>query len=343
MITKSLIGKSAAALSALCGIGFLSRGALYRYKDTSTIKTFAKRDISGQAVLVTGATSGIGYCVAKGLVSSGAKIIIASRNRRRGWEVVKELQEAGAVEPLFLDLDLSNRASITHCSKEIREASKGKLSIIINNSGMINHSGDTVFGRERSLVTNHLGPFLLTMLLLPDVLENSSRYPGRIIQVGSRTEKMGKLDLDEMKTSGFTRSFDGEDGGDFTGLKAYSDSKLANVLFSRELQRHLEIAGSNVKSICVSPGLVSTSLFSPRSSWKVALFYPFLRLFARSAEEGAHSILYAALALDVEGGSFISDGEPVATQSEISKDPELAKGLWEVSKGIMCPEMELAV
>jgi len=340
MITKSLVGKS---IVAICGTGFLAMGAIYRYRDISNIKPFARRDISGQAVLVTGATSGIGYGVAKGLAGSGAKIIIASRNRRRGWEVVKELQEAGAVEPLFLDLDLSNRASITHCSEEIREASKGKLSIIINNSGMINPSGDTVFGREKSLVTNHLGPFLLTMLLLPDVLENSSRYPGRIIQVGSRTEIMGKLDLEEMKTSGFTRSFDGENGDDFTGLKAYSDTKLANLLFTRELQRRLEIAGSDVKSICVSPGLVSTGLFTMGLTWKMAFFYPFVRMFTRSGDEGAHSVLYAALAPEVEGGSFIGDGEPVAKQSELSKDSELAKGLWEVSKFMMCPDMELAV
>jgi len=156
MISKSMI---AASIPAICGTGFLAAGASYRRKDIANIKPFTKRDISGQAVLVTGGTSGIGYSVVKGLASTGAKIIMASPQRERGLEIVEELKEAGSVEPLFFDLDLQNVGSITHCSEEIRKASKGKLSIIINNAGMINKNGDTVNGQERSLYTNHFGPF----------------------------------------------------------------------------------------------------------------------------------------------------------------------------------------
>jgi len=177
------------------------------------------------------------------------------------------------------------------------------------------------------------------MLLLPDILENSSRYPCRIVQVCSRAEQAGKIDLDEIKSSGFTRNFP----GGFDGMQAYSDSKQAMLLFTLELHRRLELAGSDVKSVCATPGIVATGLLPPTLSWKIVLFYPFFRTFCRSTEEGAHGVLYAALAPDVKGGSYTMDGMPVATQSEISKDPKLAEDLWELSRAIMCPDMELPI
>lgn len=332
------MAKLVAKGTAIVGTGLLAAGTIFRYRDSARLKPFAKRDISGQTVLVTGGTTGIGYAVVKGLVSSGAKIITCAPDRQRGLEVIEELKEAGAVDPMFFDLDLRNKASITQCCNEIKKASNGNLSMIINNAGMMSKTGDQVDGLEQCLSTNILGPFLLTMLLLPEVLRNSSRYPGRIIQTGSRTEQFGMIDLDEIKKSGFTRAFDVYDGE-----MAYADSKLAIVLFTRELQRRLEINGSDVTALCVTPGMVCTAILPPTLSWKVLLIYPFYNMFARSPVQGAHGILQAALAHDVEGGSFTWDGLPVASQSDISKDPELAKGFWEVARSIMCPDMELPV
>jgi len=334
MISKTLIAQSTAA----CGTALLAAGTIHRLRDKARIKPFPKRDISGQTVLVTGGTTGIGHCIVKGLASSGAKIITAAPDLQRGSEVIEELRELGAIEPAFVHLNLQQKSSINQCSKEVLEASEGNLSMIINNAGMMNGDGNTVEGLEKVLSTNILGPFLLNMLLLPEVLANSSRFPGRIIQVGSRAERGGKPDLDAIKSSGFSRAFD----SGYDASNAYADSKVALLWFTRELNRRLDIAGSDVKSVCVTPGMVYTGIMPANMSWTVAAIYPLYRVFSRTTEEGAHGILHAALAPDIQGGSYTFDGE-VCNQSEISKDPELAKGFWEVSRSLMCPDIELPV
>ena len=270
--------------------------------------------MKGKICLITGATSGIGRATAMALAKMGADIVVTTRDERRGAETKKGLVERTGNESIdVLFCDLSSLQSVKDCSDRFRSA-HDRLDVLINNAGIWERRRSlSKDGIELTFAVNHIAPFLMTNLLL-DILRRSA--PSRVISVSSSLHG-GTIDFDDI---GFERRF--------SGMMAYRQSKLADMLFIKELSRRLE--GSSVTANCLMPGMVSTGL-ARNSMWiNRAVF----RAFGSSPEKGARTAVYLASSPDVEKTS----GEcfarcRIAKTSEESNDPALAKRFWEFSEG----------
>ena len=205
----------------------------------------SKARLDGKTVIITGANTGIGKETAIDLARRGARVILACRSVERGEKAAVEVRErSGNENAEFRQLDLSSLASVRQFSAKILEE-EPRIDILINNAGvMMCPYSKTVDGFEMQFGTNHLGHFLLTNLLLDRIKEAPS---GRIINVSSMAYRFGKINFDDLNSE---QSY-GE-------MRAYYQSKLANVLFTRSLAKHLE--GTNVTANCLHPGAVTTEL-----------------------------------------------------------------------------------
>jgi NAD(P)-dependent dehydrogenase (short-subunit alcohol dehydrogenase family) len=272
-------------------------------------------DLSGQTIVVTGASSGIGEAAARGLAGAGARVVLAVRDTAKGTSVTERID--GDTEVRELDLaDLrSVRAFATQWS--------GPIDVLINNAGiMAVPEARTVDGFESQIGTNHLGHFALTQLLLPEVT-------GRVVTVASSAAERGRIDLDDLnwKRRRYRR------------WHAYSQSKLANLLFTFELDSRLRAAGSDVLALAAHPGVAATDLF--RGSLATRLAAPFIKLTTGSPTDGALPTLFAATQ-DLAGGMYIGpDGgmttkvTPVpASLSDTATDPVVARALWDLSEAL---------
>jgi NAD(P)-dependent dehydrogenase (short-subunit alcohol dehydrogenase family) len=272
--------------------------------------------MSDKICLVTGATSGIGRATAIALAELGATVVVAGRNERLGRETAEEIRAVTGGRPAdYLIADLSSQREVRELARRFRERYP-RLDVLVNNAGVITRertvTGD---GIETQLAVNHLAPFLLTHLLV-DLLRATS--PARIVTVASQVEASGTIDFEDI---GGERHYD--------PIAAYSQSKLANVLFTYELARRLE--GSGVTANCLHPGVIATQLLDdylgrPRMLRFVA------RLRNPGPAEGARTSVYLASSPEVErvSGKYFVDSRP-ATSSSRSRDPDLAKKLWEFS------------
>ena len=197
---------------------------------TTSEDSTALPDLTGRVVVVTGASSGIGEASARALAVAGAKVVLAVRDTAKGERIAATIAGDTEVRPL----DLEDLASV----RAFAAAWTGPIDILINNAGiMLVAEGRTADGFERQIGTNHLGHFVLTNLLLPHIT-------GRIVTVASNAHARGQIDLDDLNWH--TRPYDTS--------QAYSDSKLANLLFTFELQRRLTAGGSSVRAMAVHPG-----------------------------------------------------------------------------------------
>jgi NAD(P)-dependent dehydrogenase (short-subunit alcohol dehydrogenase family) len=269
--------------------------------------------MTDKIVVVTGASSGIGEATARALAGAGATVILAVRDQAKGERVASSIAGDTEVRPL----DLEDLASV----RAFAAGWSGRLDILINNAGiMLVPEARTTDGFERQIGTNHLGHFALTSLLLP-YLTN------RVVTVSSNAHERGRLDLDDLNWR--TRPY--------RSSQAYSDSKLANLLFTLELQRRLTEAGSNVRALAVHPGMVRTNLFGHRPV-QAAIFGFLGRLVMQDPPHGARSTLFAATQ-DIPGGSFVEPGgfghlrgsPGIAAASPLAYDLPLARGLWDLS------------
>jgi retinol dehydrogenase 14 len=266
--------------------------------------------------LITGATSGIGKATAIGLANMGASVVMVGRDRGKGQAALAEIKERSANASVDLLLaDLSSQEDIRRLADEFKEAYP-RLDVLVNNAGVIRSRRiRTADGIEMTFAVNHLAYFLLTNLLL-DVLKASA--PSRIVNVASGEQRNGTIDFDDLQ---------GEMG--YKGAKAYSQSKLATVLFTYELARKLE--GTGVSASCLHPGVVGTNLGSGVSGvfgFTVRALTPLMK----SPEKGAQTSIYLASSPEVEGvsgGYFVKKAE--ARSSDVSYDESLARRLWEVS------------
>ena len=274
-------------------------------------------DLTGTTAIVTGASSGVGLVTARALAASGARVVLAVRNIGKGQAAAAAI--AGLTE--VRELDLARLESV----RAFAAGWDGPVNLLINNAGVSARSlTRTADGFEMDLGTNHLGHFTLTGLLLPHVT-------GRIVTVASQAERGARLDLDDL---GWQRR-------PFAPMRAYNDSKLANLLFTAELQRRLTAAGSPVRANAAHPGLVHTGIYASDGPRRPAdlIWGAILGLAAQSPEQGALPTLYAAVA-DVPGDSFAGPrhlahmrGAPqLIGRSAAAKDPELARRLWAVSE-----------
>lgn len=274
-------------------------------------------DLSGQTVVVTGASSGIGAVTAGELSRAGAKVVLGVRDVAKGEAIAARM----AGETDVRRLDLTDLASV----REFAGGWAGHLDILINNAGiMMVPAGRTADGFELQIGTNHLGHFALTNLLLPQIT-------GRIVTVTSDLHKIGKIKVDDLNWENRT----------YKPLGAYCQSKLANVLFTLELQRRLTSSGSVVRAVAAHPGVAETNLISHVGGFQGAVSKLFLGPITQDGEHGALPTLYAATQ-DIPGGSYVgpdgvihTKGYPeVSKPSRLSRNADLARRLWDASASL---------
>jgi NAD(P)-dependent dehydrogenase (short-subunit alcohol dehydrogenase family) len=265
----------------------------------------------GKVAIVTGANSGMGKEISLGLARLGATLVMVSRNRQRGEAARAEVeQQTGNSSVELLLADLSSQQSIRKLAREF-EAGHDRLHLLVNNAGMSSpRRTETADGLETVFATNHLGPFLLTNLLLP-VLKASA--PSRIVTVSSGAQAMGKLDFDDLQSA---RSY-GE-------IRVYNASKLANILFTCELARRIE--GSGVTANAVEPGFVKTNL-------KVPFPFSIFSFMRGKAVDGAKPSIFLASSPEVEetSGAFFNNKGVAIKSSKVTYDAATAARLWKVS------------
>jgi NAD(P)-dependent dehydrogenase (short-subunit alcohol dehydrogenase family) len=272
-------------------------------------------DQRGRTVVVTGANSGLGRATAAAFAQAGAHVVLAVRDPERGERAAAGL--AGSTE--VRRLDLADLASV----RAFARAWDGSLDVLVNNAGvMAVPRGRTVDGFETQLGTNHLGHFALTNLLLGHVAD-------RVVTVSSAAHRHGRIDLDDLNW----------ERRRYRRWAAYGQSKLANLLFTLELDRRLVEAGSPVRALAAHPGYAATNLqLRTGSILQTSLMAVTNRLFAQSDAMGALPTLYAATQ-DLPGGSYVGPdgtgerrGHPTLVgRTAAAGDTELARRLWDRS------------
>jgi NAD(P)-dependent dehydrogenase (short-subunit alcohol dehydrogenase family) len=289
-------------------------------------------DLSGKTIIVTGGNSGIGYEAAKQLARKGARVVLACRDLEKARAAIGAIsgEHRGAAAEA-LQLDLASLASVRSFASAFL-AEHNALDVLCNNAGvMALPYRKTADGFEMQLGTNHIGHFALTGLLLERLLAT----PGaRVVNVSSGAHRVGAIHFDDLQWEHGYRKW-----------AAYGQSKLANLLFTYELQRKLSAAGANVIALACHPGYAATNLQTagPRmegSTWMESLSGFANRVAAQSAAMGALPTLYAATAPDVSGGDYIGPdgigelwGHPKKVQSNRrSHDTAVAAKLWEISE-----------
>jgi len=270
----------------------------------------------GRTVVVTGANSGLGRATAAGLAGAGAHVVLAVRDRTRGEQTAATIDGSTEVR----ELDLADLSSV----RRFADAWDGALDVLVNNAGvMAVPAGTTKDGFELQLGTNHLGHFALTNLLLP-------RITDRVVTVSSGLHRRGVIELDDLNWQ--TRPY--------SPFGAYGQSKLANLLFTLELQRRLQRDGSSVRALASHPGYAATNLqFHSGRPLRDRLSGLGNRVFAQTEEMGALPSLFAATQ-DLPGASFVGPdsltemrGHPTLVgRSAAASDVTMAQRLWEASE-----------
>jgi len=275
-------------------------------------------DIRGKTVLVTGATSGIGLEASVALARQGARVIMIGRNQAKTEAARADVaSRSGSKEVSYLLADFASQASVRALANAVRSQAD-RLDVLVNNAGGVNKARTvTADGIETTFAVNHLGYFLLTNLLLDLVVKSA---PARVVTVASVGHRRGTLDFEDL---GFER-------GGYSIMRAYSRSKLANILFANELARRR--AGSGVTSNSLHPGSVDTNIWSGAPLWAKPIIQVLLRPFFISAEKGGERIVQLAASPELEGvtGKYFEDGKAV-DPAPLARDASLATRLWDVS------------
>lgn len=280
-------------------------------------------DQKGRVAIVTGSSSGIGYEAARVLAGKNATVIVAVRNLDKGNKASDKIKaEFPEADVRVMELDLANLASVRGFVEEFKKH-HSRLDLLINNAGvMMPPYSKTVDGFELQFGTNHLGHFALTGLLM-DLIKATP--DARIVTVSSGAHNYGKIDFDDLNW----------EKRKYQKMKAYADSKIANLYFTNELQRRLEAADIQALATAAHPGWTATEL------QRHAGLFRFLNpIFSQHITMGALPTLCAAVAEDVEGCDYFGPdgwremkGYPkVVTPNRLSQDDAIAKRLWEVSE-----------
>jgi NAD(P)-dependent dehydrogenase (short-subunit alcohol dehydrogenase family) len=269
--------------------------------------------LKNKIVLITGATSGIGKETALGLAKLGATIVFTTRDNLKGEKTKKELIATTNNKNIhMLKCDLASFESIRNCCKEFK-SKYDKLHVLINNAGVWDFKRrESKDGIENIFATNYLAPFLMTNLLL-DILKKSS--PSRVINVTSGMH-YGTINFDDIE---FKQKF--------SGAKAYRQSKLGLILYTRLLAKKLE--GTGVTINCVHPGMNKTDLGRDAGGFSQMIF----KLMGKDPEIGAETSIFLASSPDVENitGEYFAK-EKIRRSSKESYDMDLAEKVWNVSE-----------
>ena len=288
-------------------------------------------DLTGKVIIVTGGNSGIGFEAAKEFARKGAQTILACRNPAKASSALTQLQaEIPKAKAEVMQLDLSSLASVRAFADAFL-AKYDQLDVLANNAGiMMVPYGTTEDGFEKQLGTNHMGHFALTGLLLERLLKT----PGsRVVSISSGGHRMGNMDFDNLMFEG---------GQEYTPISSYGRSKLANLLFTYELQRRLDAANANTIAVAAHPGGSRTNLADHLgdTAWYWKLLMPLMPLIMQSPAMGAMPTIRAAVGSDVKGGDYYGPGgmgemrgAPVKVKSnDASHNAEDARRLWEASE-----------
>jgi NAD(P)-dependent dehydrogenase (short-subunit alcohol dehydrogenase family) len=272
--------------------------------------------MDGRVCMVTGSNSGIGKATAMALAKLGSTIVMVCRDRNRGESSRAEIRERSGNESIDLMIaDLSSLQSVRQLAGDFVQKYK-RLDVLINNAGLVCLTrSTTVDGLETTFSVNYLSQFLLTNLLLP-VLRTST--PARIVCVSSSSHYGAGTDFDPKALRRYSI------------MRAYGQSKLAQILFTHELARRLE--GSGVTINCLHPGAVATKMWS-RFPMPLNYLSKVVTVFLKSPEEGAETVLYLASSPEVDGVSgkyFVNRKE--AESSSVSYNAEAATRLWQLSE-----------
>lgn len=284
-------------------------------------------NLNGKTVIITGANSGIGFEAVKALSAMGAKVIMAVRSKEKGqaaFDAILEDSDSAKVE--LMQLDLADLESVRAFASGF-QSRFNQLDLLINNAGvMIPPYGKTKDGFELQFGSNHLGHFALTGLLLP-LLKNT---PGsRVVTLSSIAHRGASIDFNNL---------DGSKG--YKAMKFYGQSKLANLLFAKELDNRFKQHGINTLSIACHPGISNTNLFKMGKAETPRYLKGLMRFFSQPANMGVLPTLYAATDESRKGGEYIGPdgrgnrkGNPaIETPAAGVYDETTMKKLWDVSE-----------
>jgi NAD(P)-dependent dehydrogenase (short-subunit alcohol dehydrogenase family) len=270
--------------------------------------------MKGKVVVITGATSGIGQVAAEQLAELGARMVLVARDKTRGEAALARLSERGpgAVHSVHY-ADLSRVAEMKRVAAEIA-AAEPRVDVLINNAGALFGSRQvTADGLELTFATNHVAYFVLTRGLLDRL---TAAAPARVVNTSSDAHKGNRLDFNDLQFA-----------NNYSGFKVYGTSKLANILYTRELARRL--AGTGVTANCLHPGFVATR-FGDQSGGMLSVGVKLAKNFAISPEKGAKTIVYLASSdevANVTGKYFYKCRE--ATPTREAQDDDAARRLWQ--------------
>ncbi|KAM9754611.1 retinol dehydrogenase 13-like [Menidia menidia] len=284
----------------------------------------SKARLDGKTVLITGANTGIGKETAVDLAKRGARVILACRDMDRANKAAQDVRKrSGNNNVIVKKLDLASLESVRHFAKDVL-ASEERLDVLINNAGVMScPQWKTEDGFEMQFGVNHLGHFLLTNSLL-ELIKKSA--PSRVVNVSSLAHERGQIYFDDINQE-----------KDYLPRRSYAQSKLANVLFTKELAKRLQ--GTGVTTYSLHPGVIRTELgrhFWPSMAlWKRVVFTP-LSYLIKSPAEGAQTTIYCAVEenLQNESGLYYSDCAP-KTAAPQALDDEAAKKLWDLSASMV--------
>jgi NAD(P)-dependent dehydrogenase (short-subunit alcohol dehydrogenase family) len=280
-------------------------------------------DLAGAIVLITGGNGGIGKETAVELASKGAHVTFTARDPARGEAARDEIRARSGRDVEVMALDLARLASVREFAGEFA-ARHDRLDVLVNNAGlMLSSRRETTDGYEMTFQVNHLGHFLLTGMLREQLVAGA---PARVVNVASDAHKSARhgLDFDDLQS---TRRY--------RGFSVYGRTKLANILFTRELARRWE--GTGVTANAVHPGFVASSFGRDGDTGRFGtLVFPLLKPFALTPAQGARTQVYVASAPELEGvtGGYWVKSAP-ASPSTAAQDDAAAARLWEVSEQLV--------
>jgi retinol dehydrogenase-14 len=277
--------------------------------------------MAGKVVLVTGGTSGIGKATAIGLATMGARVGITGRDAARTEQAAAEIRVASnnpAVDAFAADM--SSQAEVRRLAAGVLEAYP-RLDVLVNNAGGFwAHRHVTADGLERTFALNHLAPFLLTNLLLDRLKADA---PSRVVTVSSGASSAGRIEFDDLQGA-----------RDYSGQRAYNQSKLANVMFTNELARRL--AGTGVTANSLHPGVVHTNFGAEDQAWWFTVVSRVIYPLLKTPAQGAETPIYLASSPDVGGvtGKFFANRRP-RTANPLASDTGMTARLWQVSADLV--------
>lgn len=275
-----------------------------------------------KVVIITGANDGIGLYTAQRLAEKGAQIILTCRDERKGYNAATLIaKQTGNHKSLVIPLDLGDMNSVSTAAEFIL-TEHPTIDVLVNNAGVFtNDLKLTTDGYELQFGVNHLGHFLLTNLLLPAL--RCTRQGGRVVTVSSAAHYHGEIDFENLKGEKGSRAYN--------GMKAYAQSKLANVLFTKELAKRFP---NDLMANCLHPGVVGTDFANKGANTITKLIWNLYRPFARKPYRGADTSVYLASSPEVRdvSGRFFDQNQCVKKPAELAQNETVARNLWEYSE-----------